>query len=49
MHPIRYRVWVAAFTFCCLRSSGVIRKKHSCSNGQLPVEKLCFYRLFLLH
>ncbi|RHK07255.1 hypothetical protein DW084_05175 [Enterococcus casseliflavus] len=47
LHPTHCRSSASAIFFCCLRSSGVIRKKHSCSNGWLPVEQLCFNRFFV--
>ncbi|RHH53009.1 hypothetical protein DW201_16870 [Enterococcus casseliflavus] len=49
LHPTHCRSSASAVFFCCLRSSGVIRKKHCCSNGRLPVEQQCFNCLFLLH
>ncbi|RXA71531.1 hypothetical protein EQ870_06190 [Enterococcus casseliflavus] len=49
LHPTHCRSSASAVFFCCLRSSGVIRKKHCCSNRRLPVEQQCFNCLFLLH
>ncbi|MBO6350709.1 hypothetical protein EY688_16450 [Enterococcus casseliflavus] len=49
LHPTHCRSSASVVFFCCLRSSGVIRKKHCCSNRRLPFEQQCFNCLFLLH